>query len=71
MAITEITALHNRAITGNGLIPILIGEMNLCGTDDRLHRTMVIQYVNALLLIIPEMCNSTNVDIYVTANLDI
>ena len=27
-------------------------------------RTMVIQYVNALLLIIPEMCNGTNVDIY-------
>ena len=25
-------------------------------------RTMVIQYVNAWLLIIPEMCNSTNVD---------
>ena len=36
MAITEIAALHNIAITGNGLILILIGEMNLCGTDDRL-----------------------------------
>ena len=31
-------------------------------------RTMVIQYVNALLLIIPEMCNGTNVDIYLVSD---